>query len=172
MTRLSPWLSWSVKPYHMNRLNKRTSFWQPLLLKNSSITLHLRSPTKASQSPLVKQLELETDPVFSGIANNNTLVTCAQRPEKSAATATKLAISHTFVSRPPETSDPPVPPPKTQLHCDPSGNTPGYFSRKAFSMGTAVPSQKNSLLILLARQLPHPRFTHLSRTKAISSCLI
>ncbi|CAH3196771.1 unnamed protein product [Porites evermanni] len=104
MTRLSPWLSWSVKPYHLKRLNKQTRFWQPLQLKNSSIILHLRSPTKASQNPLK---DLKTDPVFWGIASNNTLVTCAQRPEKSAATATKPAISHTFVSRPSEPSDPP-----------------------------------------------------------------
>ena len=118
MTCLSPWLLWSVKPYHLKRLNKQTSFWQPLQLKNSSIILHLRSPTKASQNPLK---DLKTDPVFSGIANNNTLVTCAQRPEKSAATTTKPAISHTFVSRPSEPSDPPVPPPKTQPHRDPAG---------------------------------------------------
>lgn len=118
MTRLSPWLSWSVKPYHLKRLNKQTSCWQPLLLKNSSIILHLRSPTKAFQNPLK---DLETDPVFSGIANNNTFVTCAQLPEKSAATAKKPAISHTFVRRPSEPSDPPVPPPKSQLHRDPVG---------------------------------------------------
>ena len=118
MTRLSPWLSWSVKPYHLKRLNKQTSCWQPLLLKNSSIILHLRSPTKASQNALK---DLETDPVFSGIANNNTFVTCAQLPEKSAATAKKPAISHTFVRRPSEPSDPPVPPPKSQLHRDPVG---------------------------------------------------
>ena len=65
--------------------------------------------------------DLETDPVFSGIANNNTFVTCAQLPEKSAATAKKPAISHTFVRRPSEPSDPPVPPPKSQLHRDPVG---------------------------------------------------
>ena len=65
--------------------------------------------------------DLETDPVFSGIANNNTFVTCAQRPEKSAATATKPAISHTFVSRPSEPSDPPVTPPKTQIDRDLAG---------------------------------------------------
>ena len=39
-------------------------------------------------------------------------MTCDQRPEKSAATATKPAISQTFVNRPSEPSDPPVPPPK------------------------------------------------------------
>ena len=37
---------------------------------------------------------------FSVVANNYTLVTCAQGPEKSAASATKPAISQTFVSRP------------------------------------------------------------------------
>ena len=101
MTRFSPWLSWSVTPYHLMRLNKQISFWQPLLLKNRYITLHLRWPPKAFQNPLVKQLNLETDPVFSVVANNYTLVTCAQRPEKSAASATKPAISQTSVSRPP-----------------------------------------------------------------------
>ena len=102
VTRLSPcnWLSWSVKLYHLKRLNKQTSCWQPLQLKNSSIMLHLRWPTKASQNPLK---DLETD------------------PEKSAATATKPAISHTFVNTPSEPSDPPVPPPKAQLHRDPAG---------------------------------------------------
>ena len=102
VTRLSPcnWLSWSVTPYHLKRLNKQTSCWQPLQLKNRSIMLHLRSQTKASQNPLK---DLETD------------------PEKSPATATKPAISHTFVSMPSEPSDPPVPPPKGQLHRDPAG---------------------------------------------------
>jgi len=149
------------QPYHLKRLSKQTSCWQPMLLKNSSIILHPHSQTEASQNPLK---DLETDPVFSGIANNNTLVACAQHPEKSAATATKPAISHTFVSRPSEPSDPPVPPPQNP--------TPPGPSRKAFSMGIVLPSQKNNLLIFLAPQLPHPRFTHLSRTKAISSCLI
>ena len=54
----------------------------------------------------------------------------------------------------------------------PQKPTPPGPSRKAFSMGTALPSQKNNLLIFLAPQLPHPRFTNLSRTKAISWCLI
>lgn len=105
-------------PITWKRLNKQTNCWQPLLLKNSSIIMHLRSPTKASQNPLE---DLEQILFFSGIENNNTLESCAQRPEKSAATATKPAISHTFVSRPSELRDPPVPPPKTQLHRDPAG---------------------------------------------------
>ena len=50
--------------YHLKRLNKQTSCWQTLLLKNSSITLHLRSPAKATKPPRVEQLDLETDPVF------------------------------------------------------------------------------------------------------------
>ena len=149
MTRLSPWLSWSVKPYHLKRLNKQTSCWQPPLLKNRSITLHLCSQTKASQIPLAKPLGLETDPVFSAAANNNILVTCAQRSERSAVTVTKPAISPTFVSRPPETSDPPELPLKTLLHGDPGGTISGYFSRTtspvplprmAFSTRTALPS--------------------------------
>ena len=157
MARLSPWLSWSVTPYHLKRLNKQTSCWQPLLLKNSSIILHLRSPTKASQNPLK---DLKTDPVFSGIANNNTFVTCAQLPEKSAATVKKPAIliyvcQEAFRAQRPSSTTPQKP-------------TPPGPSRKAFSMGTALPSQKNNLLIFLAPQLPHPRFTHLSRTKVIS----
>ena len=136
------------------------------LLATSAFEEHFHYTASAlANKGLSKPLkDLETDPVFSGIANNNTFVTCAQRPEKSAATATKPAISHAFVSRPSEPSDLPVPPPQNP--------TPPGPRRKAFSMGIALPSQKNNLLIFLAPQLPHPRFTHLSRTKAISSCLI
>ena len=45
----------------------------------------------------------------------------------------------------------------------PQNPTPPGPSRKAFSIGTALPSQKNNLVIFLARQLRHPRFTHTYR---------
>lgn len=157
MTRLSPWLSWSVTPYHLKRLNKQTSCWQPLLLKNSSTILHLRSPTKASQNPLK---DLETDPVFFWDSKQQHFRDLCPASGKICSYCQKTShftyvCQEAFRAQRPSSTTPQKP-------------TPPGPSRKAFSMGTALPSQKNNLLIFLAPQLPHPRFTHLSRTKAIS----
>ena len=176
MTRLSPWLSWSVKPYQLKQLNKQPSCWQSPLLKNRSLTLHLCSQIKASQN-LAKPLDLETDPVF--VAANNILVTSAQHLEKYAVTATKLAILQTFVNRLPKTSNPPELPLRTLLHRDPGGKISGYFSRTtspmplprmAFSTRTALPSPTNNLLPYASPPIKPIGQVTLTASKGSSTC--
>lgn len=157
MTRLSPWLSWSVKPYHLKRLNKQTSCWQPLLLKNSSIILDLRSPNKGLPKPPERPGNRSCffwdskQQHFRDLCPASGKI-CSYCQKTSHFT---YVCQEAFRAQRPSSTTPQKP-------------TPPGPSRKAFSMGTALPSQKNNLLIVLAPQLPHPRFTHLSRTKAIS----
>lgn len=138
-------------PITWKRLNKQTSCWQPLLLKNSSLA------NKGLPKPPGRP---GTDPVFFWDRKQQHSRDLCPASGKICSYCHKTShfvyvCQQAFRAQRPSSTTPQNP-------------TPPGPSRKAFSMGTALPSQKNDLLIFLALQLPHPRFTHLSRTEVIS----
>lgn len=104
-THLSSWFSLSAKPYHLKRLNTRTSFYLVPLVENKSTTQRQLLPTERFKDlPNWDLVTTPRGPVYSAATNGNTPMTYAQLQDKPEIPATKPAILQMSINRQPKTT--------------------------------------------------------------------